>query len=70
MYDPILRELHRIRARFLKEMEEDMHRSAEKSNELLYKVCDVVISPTGERRFITSAKKMAEVFGTSYKHTR
>lgn len=70
MYDPILRELHRVRARFLKEMEQDMHRSAKKSNELLCKVCDVVVSPTGERRFVTSAQKMTDVFGSSYEHTR
>ncbi len=63
MQDPILRELRRVRARFLKEMEQDMHRSAEKSNELLHKVCDVVISPTGERQFVVSAQKMSDVLG-------
>jgi hypothetical protein len=61
MRDPILRELRRVRARYLTEMERDIHRSAAKSNELLYKVCDVVVSPTGERQFVTSAKKMYDV---------
>jgi hypothetical protein len=42
-------------------MERDIHRSATESNKLLDKVCDVVISPTGERHFVTSAKKMYDV---------
>ena len=55
MQDPILRELRRVRARYLREMEEDMHRSAAKSNEVLHKLCDVV---TGEQQFVLSAKKI------------
>ena len=62
MQDPILRELHRVRARYLKEMKEDMHRSAAKSNEMLDKLCDVVVSPTGERQFVLSAKKVNDRF--------
>ena len=58
MQDPVLRELHRVRARFLKEMEQDMHRSATESNELLYEICDVVVSPTGEYQFVISAEKI------------
>jgi glutamyl-tRNA reductase len=58
MQDPILRELRRIRARYLKEMRADMHRSAAKSNEVLDRLCDVVISPTGERHFVLSATKI------------
>jgi hypothetical protein len=31
------------------------------NNELLYKVCGVVISPTGERQYVTSAAKIYDV---------
>jgi hypothetical protein len=58
MRDPILEELRHIRLQFLREMEEDMHRSAAKSNELLHKVCDVVVTATGERQYVLSPQKM------------
>lgn len=38
-----------------------MHRFAQESNELLHQVCDVVISPSGERQFVASGKKMYDV---------
>jgi len=58
MHDPILEELRRVRLQFLREMEEDMHRSAMKSNELLHKVCDVVITATGEQQYVLSPHKV------------
>ena len=61
MRDPILSELRRVRARYLKEMEQDIHRSAAKSNELLHRVCDVVLTPTGEQQFVISARKVHDV---------
>ena len=61
MSDKILRELRRVHAEHLKEMERDMHHFAAESNELLHKICDVVISPTGERQFVASFSKMYDV---------
>jgi hypothetical protein len=58
MHDPILEELRRVRLQFLREMEEDMHRSATKSNEILHRLCDIVTSPDGERQFVVSAQKI------------
>jgi hypothetical protein len=61
MRDPILEELRRVRRRHLKELKRDIHREAIESNELLHKICDVVILPTGEQQFVASAAKMYEV---------
>jgi hypothetical protein len=61
MQDPLLRDIRRIRAHRSKELKRDFKRAMAESNELIYKLCDVVISPTGERRFVASGTKMHDV---------
>jgi hypothetical protein len=61
MQDPLLKDIRRMRARRSKALKRDFKRAMAESNELIYKVCDVVVSPTGERRYVASATKMYEV---------
>jgi hypothetical protein len=62
MRDPIIDEIRRVRAKLSKEMAEDPDKFFARLNDLHHKICDVVVSPSGERRYITSAAKMHEVF--------
>jgi hypothetical protein len=39
-------------------MKRDFHRAVAESNERLLRICDVVISPTGERQYVASKEKM------------
>lgn len=61
MQDSLLKDIRRMRARRSKALKRDFKRVIAESNELFYKLCDVVISPTGERRFVASAEKAYDV---------
>jgi hypothetical protein len=61
MQDLLLKDIRRIRAHRSKELKRDFKRAVAESNELLSKLCDVVISPSGERRFLASATKAYDV---------
>jgi hypothetical protein len=61
MKDPLLKDIRRIRAQRSKDLRRDFKRAVAESNELFYKLCDVVTSPTGERRFVASGPKMYDV---------
>jgi hypothetical protein len=62
MQDPILKELHRIRAQMLKELKRDPERAIAEWNERSLKACEVVISPTGERQLVGSMQKQYDVY--------
>jgi hypothetical protein len=58
MHDPILDELRRVRLQLSREMAKDVHGFMTRLNESHRKVCDVVISPTGEELYVPSPQKM------------
>lgn len=62
MQDPLLRDIRRIRARRSKELSRDFKGAIAGSNERLLRVCDVVVSPAGEKQFVTSKQKMYDVY--------
>jgi hypothetical protein len=62
MRNPLIDEIRRVRAKLSRELAEDPDKVYARWNDLHHKICDVVISPTGERRYILSAAKMHEVF--------
>jgi hypothetical protein len=61
MRNPLIAEIRRIRVKQSKELAQNPHQAVIDSYELLHKVCDVVVSPTGERQFVASATKMHDV---------
>jgi glutamyl-tRNA reductase len=61
MRNPLIDEIRRTRAKLSKELAEDPEKVYAYWRELRIKTCDVVISPTGEERYIASAKKMHDV---------
>ncbi len=61
MRDPLIDEIRRVRAKLSKELAEDPDKVFARWRDLRLKICDVVVSPTGERRYIASASKMHEV---------
>src|SRR5688572_31634994 len=42
-------------------LKRDFKGAIAESNELFYKLCDVIVSPTGERRYVASAEKAYDV---------
>ncbi len=58
MQGPLVKHIRRVRAQHLKELKRDFDRTIAESNERLLRICDVVISPTGERQFVASKEKM------------
>jgi glutamyl-tRNA reductase len=62
MQDPFLKHIRQVRARRLKELKRDFKRAIAESNERLFRSCDVVISPTGERQYVASKEKMYDVY--------
>jgi hypothetical protein len=65
MQGPLVKHIRRVRAQRLKELKQDFHRAIAESNERLLRICDLVISPTGERQFVTSKEKMLDEYMTS-----
>jgi hypothetical protein len=61
MQDPILKELRSIRARYSLKRRNGA-REVYESQQLLEKVCDLVVLPNGERRYIASKQKMYDYF--------
>ena len=62
MRNPLIDEIRRARAKLSRELAEDPDKVYARLDDLHRKICDVVVSPTGERRYITSAAKMHAVF--------
>ena len=61
MRNPLIDEIRRVRAKLSKELAEDPEKVFARWSELRLKICDVVISPTGEEHYVASATKMHEV---------
>jgi hypothetical protein len=61
MQDPLLKDIRRARAERSKALKRDFKGAIAESNELFYKLCDVIVSPTGERRYVASAEKAYDV---------
>lgn len=60
MRNPILSQLRRVRLRRSRERAKNPGRAVAESYELREKICDVVVSETGERRYIASETKMLD----------
>jgi hypothetical protein len=62
MRNPLIDEVRRIRAKMDREWARNPGRDeVAESRALLEKVCDVIVSENGERRYITNATKMLDV---------
>ena len=61
MRDPLIAEIRRARAKLSKELEQDADKAMARWEDLRLKICDVIVTPTGERRYVASAVKMHEV---------
>ena len=62
MRNPIIDEIRRIRAKMDGKRAQNPNRDyVAESHELLLKVCDIVVSENGERRYVTNWNKMYEV---------
>jgi len=59
MKNPLLKDIRRVRAQRSKELARDFDRALDESHERLLKLCDVVVCPSGEKRLVLSANKMA-----------
>ena len=61
MRNPLIAEIRRVRAKLSRELAEDPEKVFARWRDLRLEICDVVVSPTGEQRYIASATKMREV---------
>jgi hypothetical protein len=62
MEDPILKALRGIRARRSRQLRNGFARAAWESQQLLEKVCDVIVLANGEKQYIASRQRVYDYF--------